>query len=134
MLKQIGDPDPWYKEGVRFQCTGCGACCTGSPGFVWVDEEEIEEMAQFLGIEVAHFVERYVRRVEGRWSLRELMPNYDCVFLKDKKCTLYEARPRQCRTFPFWPKIMESREAWEKAARSCEGMSESSPLIPVKFN
>lgn len=131
MLKQVNEEEAWYSEGVRFQCTGCGACCTGSPGFVWVDEEEIEEMAAFLNLSLQEFVAKYIRRVEDRFSLRELMPNYDCVFLKEKKCTIYEARPRQCRTFPFWPKILESKESWEQAASYCEGISDNAPLIPV---
>lgn len=131
MLKQVESEEPWYKDGVHFACTGCGACCTGSPGFVWVEEEEIEQMASFLGVGIDHFVERYVRKVGDRLSLRELMPNYDCVFLKDRQCSIYEARPRQCRTFPFWPKVMESRDSWNRAARYCEGMSENAPLIPV---
>ena len=23
-------PEPWYKDGLRFKCTGCGDCCTGA--------------------------------------------------------------------------------------------------------
>lgn len=134
MLKQVDPENKWYKEGVRFECTGCGACCTGSPGFVWVDEGEIEQMAGHVGVSIEHFVARYVRQVGDKLSLKELMPSYDCVFLKDKKCSLYEARPRQCRTFPFWPKVMESRESWSRAASYCEGMSEKAPLIQVPKN
>ena len=32
---------PWYAAGLRFFCTQCGDCCSGAPGFVWVNEEEI---------------------------------------------------------------------------------------------
>ena len=44
------DPDsPWYRDGLAFSCTRCGACCTGGPGYVWVSPEEIEELARFRG-------------------------------------------------------------------------------------
>jgi hypothetical protein len=39
------DEHPWYKDGLRFTCTGCGDCCTGAPGYVWVNKEEIEALA-----------------------------------------------------------------------------------------
>ena len=39
------DQEPWYKEGLRFKCTECGKCCTGAPGYVWVNKEEVAEMA-----------------------------------------------------------------------------------------
>lgn len=121
--------DPWYDKGLRFQCTGCGKCCTGSPGYVWINEHEIEEMASFLQISVQEFMKKYVRRVGSRYSLVELKPNYDCVFLKDRKCQVYGARPIQCRTYPWWPQNLNSEESWQETARTCEGISEESPLV-----
>ena len=38
---QPRDGKPWYAEGLRFKCTECGQCCTGAPGYVWVNEEEV---------------------------------------------------------------------------------------------
>lgn len=119
----------WYKDGLKFKCTGCGHCCTGSPGHVWVDELEIKRMAKFLKISVEMFVKRYTRRVQDRLSLLEHSKTYDCVFLKDKKCTLYEARPQQCRAFPWWPENLSSLKNWKEAAKSCEGIDH--PDAPV---
>ncbi|MBS0624173.1 MAG: YkgJ family cysteine cluster protein [Verrucomicrobia bacterium] len=114
----------WYAEGLKFKCTGCGKCCTGSPGYVWVNEEEIATMSQALGITVEVFYRRYIRRVGQRLSLTEKGPNYDCVFLEDgKTCRLYQARPKQCRTFPFWSHTLASKETWEHAAQDCEGIN-----------
>ena len=40
------DPEPtWYQDGLAFECTRCGACCTGAPGYVWVNDEEIARLA-----------------------------------------------------------------------------------------
>src|SRR6185295_3846657 len=95
--------EPWYKKGLNFKCTECGQCCTGGPGFVWVTEEEIAAMADLLQISVKDFKIKYVRKRGKRQSLNERKSdNFACVFLKDKKCLVYKARPEQCRTFPWW--------------------------------
>lgn len=120
--------EPWYKEGLKFKCTGCGKCCTGAPGYVWVTPEEIEQMATLLGITVELFYRRYVRRVGQKLSLIE-KKNGDCVFLQEGKfCQLYQSRPRQCRTFPFWPQTLRSKEAWEAMAEDCEGVDHPDAL------
>ncbi len=126
-------PDPWYKDGLRFKCTGCGKCCTGSPGYVWVNEEEIHEMAEFLKISPEQFVQKYTRKVANRLALLEHARTYDCVFLKEGKiCTLYTARPTQCRTYPWWPENLESKKAWEEESKRCEGINhEEAPLISL---
>jgi Fe-S-cluster containining protein len=113
---------PWYQDGLRFKCTGCGDCCTGGPGFVWVNNEEIAALAAAIGEDdIERFEKLYVRKVGIRKSLREL-PNYDCVFLsEDRKCTVYEARPRQCRTWPFWDSNLKSPEAWSETCEICPG-------------
>lgn len=114
---------PWYRDGLRFQCTQCGACCTGSPGYVWIDEEEATTIAEYLKIPVEDFVHRYTHRVNGRLSLREDPRTYDCVFLKGKRCEVYGARPKQCRTFPWWRENLESKETWNEASLRCEGIN-----------
>jgi Fe-S-cluster containining protein len=119
------DPDgeqPWYADGLRFKCTGCGDCCTGAPGYVWVNQAEIDALARRLGMAVDEFERRYVREVGVRRTLKELK-NYDCVFLdpETRKCTVYEDRPRQCRTWPFWNSNLKSSEAWRQTCDVCPG-------------
>ncbi len=111
-----------------FACTGCGKCCTGSPGYVFVTPDEIEEMADELSITVEAFARLYIRIVDGRFSLKELLPHHDCVFYKDKKCTVYRSRPKQCRRYPFWPRHMESEASWENVKKECEGIEPTSRL------
>lgn len=122
----------WYKEGLRFACTECGKCCTGAPGYTWVSEEEIKTMASHLGLDIQAFASKYLRKVGPRWSLREDSHSYDCIFLKDRRCSVYEVRPKQCRTFPWWASNLASKEAWEEAATPCEGIREEAPLIPLE--
>lgn len=114
-------PDPWYHDGLAFECTRCGACCTGAPGYVWVNAEEIAQLAAFRGETVEQFSRRYVRRVGLRYSLTE-KPGGDCVFW-DKKagCTVYPARPVQCQTWPFWPENIETDDDWRRVQGGCPG-------------
>lgn len=121
---------PWYAEGLRFSCVHCGNCCSGSPGYVRFSAAELERMAAYLGIGTDEFLRRYARKRGGRWSLREIESNggYDCVFLEREvqgatRCSIYPVRPEQCRTWPFWPENLESKEAWESAAKTCPGMN-----------
>lgn len=129
-LQLIEEKSPWYSEGLRFECTGCGECCTGAPGHVWVSRKEIKEIAEFLHFSKEEFTERFLRRVGARFSLIELPKTFDCIFLKNKKCTIYSVRPTQCRTFPWWPQLLKSREDWEEAAHYCEGITCQAPVVP----
>jgi uncharacterized protein len=119
----------WFKKGLRFTCTGCGACCTKEPGYVWVTPQEMGQIAGHLNISEAEFKKRYTRTVFGKVALLEDPNNFDCVFLKEKKCQIYTARPRQCRTFPWWKENVESPEAWKETAKRCEGIDH--PDAPV---
>lgn len=121
---------PWYKEGLRFACTQCGKCCTGGPGFIWVSQQEIEEMAQFLNVSVELFMRRYIKRRDNRFLLIEKKSdNHACIFFKDNKCQVYAARPKQCRTYPFWPENLQTEQSWQIAAQECEGIRKDAPLI-----
>jgi Fe-S-cluster containining protein len=127
-----GRKQPWYKDGLRFNCTGCGDCCTGAPGFVWVNAEEIAALAAEVGMETSAFEKKYVREIGVRKSLNE-KANYDCVFFdnKTRKCKVYRARPRQCRTWPFWDSNLRTPEAWAETCRVCPG-SGTGPLVQLE--
>ena len=118
---------PWYRDGLRFRCTQCGNCCTGAPGHVWVTRREIEELAKYRGLSVDEFGERFVRKVGARNSLNEKAEG-DCVFFERSGgtggCTVYSARPTQCRTFPFWRENLASRKAWEGVGEECPGLNQ----------
>lgn len=89
-------------------------------------------MAAFLNLPLQTFANRYLRRIQGRFSLREHPHTYDCVFLKENKCQLYDVRPTQCRTFPWWPSLLKSQADWEAAARYCEGISHQAPVVEAE--
>ena len=122
----------WYSGGLRFECTQCGDCCSGSEGYVWVNQEEIDAMASRVGLEPRVFEEKYVKRVGIRRSLKE-RPGGDCVLLDEqtRKCTAYEERPRQCKTWPFWDSNIRTPEAWEETAQACPGCNKGN-LVPLE--
>lgn len=131
-LNVLSNEKPWYSEGLRFKCTECGQCCTGAPGYAWVTDEEIQAIADYLKLTVKEFGKRYLRFAKGRYALVE-RKNYDCIFLKDKKCTVYPVRPTQCRTFPWWLQNLNSPEDWKEAAQYCEGISDEAPLVSLEI-
>ena len=118
----MSEQTPWYRDGLCFSCTECGDCCTGEPGVVWVTEEEIAEIARLTGKSIGEIRLFHTRIVGGRVSLRE-HANGDCTFFDPEKrnCTIYQARPTQCRTWPFWKSHLESPKAWEEVKRECPG-------------
>ena len=113
---------PWYRDGLRFTCTQCGNCCTGAPGNVWVNNDEIAALARLLGMSEDAFEDTYVRRVGARKSLKEF-PHGDCVLFDGEKrsCTVYSARPRQCRTWPFWDSNLKTPAEWAQTCEVCPG-------------
>ena len=121
--KPANEKEPWYKDGLKFKCSGCGDCCTGAPGYVWVNAEEIQAIADVLEMDVEQFEDTYVRKIGIRKSLKELPTSYDCVLLdgETRKCTVYSARPRQCRTWPFWDSNLKTKEDWIRTCVECPG-------------
>lgn len=121
---------PWYREGLPFGCTKCGKCCTGSAGYVWISEEEMARMAQFLELTVPYFKQLYVRRIGQRHALVELKSqNHNCVFYQNKLCRVYPVRPLQCQAYPFWKENLLSEETWKQTALECEGINSDAPMI-----
>lgn len=143
VIQSVSPESPWYAEGLKFTCTQCGNCCTGGPGYVWISQEEIVRLAAFLKLTPEQTVERYCRKYDGQFSLKERRGpggSYDCIFLREEKverrnqagervvytrrsCEIYHVRPLQCRTWPFWPENLSDKKAWDAAARRCHGMN-----------
>lgn len=113
---------PWYHEGLQFKCTQCGDCCTGAPGFVWLNKAEISALAKRCNTDEQTFEDTYVMQVGIRKSLKEF-ENGDCVLFDSEKrcCTVYEDRPRQCRTWPFWDSNLKNPQTWAEACEACPG-------------
>lgn len=131
--------EEWYHDGLRFECTLCGACCTGAEGYVLITPEESRAIARRLGISLEAFRTRYTHTTSLGRSLKEVDTplGRDCVFLDRTTmpgkalCSLYEARPTQCRTFPWWPEHLRDQRAWERLSKHCEGVGRG-PFVPIE--
>ncbi|MEJ5184011.1 MAG: YkgJ family cysteine cluster protein [Rectinemataceae bacterium] len=118
-------------QSLRFSCTRCNSCCSGSPGFVWLSIGDLDALCRRTGLSRREFAEAYCRVVDlgalTTLSLRE-KENFDCIFLKKTGCCVYDARPAQCRTYPFWESIIESRRSWEAEGQYCPGIGKGVPV------
>jgi Fe-S-cluster containining protein len=121
----MGDQDCFYETGLRFSCTRCSRCCRHTPGYVFLSPRDLRMLGAALGIERDELMRSYCREVPlgvaTRVSLKE-KPNLDCVFWGNDGCSVYEARPLQCRSFPFWASALSSRAEWEQTAERCPGI------------
>lgn len=112
----------FYSSGLRFECTGCGECCKARHGYAYtyVTLEERRRLARYLGLETRAFTRKHCQKTNGHFHLKE--PAKDCHFLDGSRCTVYHARPQQCRSWPFWPENMSPR-VWEnEVKRDCPGI------------
>ncbi|HTO70010.1 MAG TPA: YkgJ family cysteine cluster protein [Myxococcota bacterium] len=112
-------------RGLRFECTGCGGCCTarGEYAHVYLNPDEAEDLAGELAVSLREFRRRYTFVDEyGYTQLR--FDDSSCVFLErdTNRCTVYGARPTQCRTFPFWRDLVADGKWTPEARELCEGV------------
>lgn len=98
-------------------------------------------MARRLGISESEFVRDYTKETYLGRSLKETATPFglDCVFLDRTTipgkavCGIYEDRPRQCRTWPFWSNIVRSRKTWKIAKRTCPGLDKGQLIPPEQI-
>ena len=114
---------PWWQEGVRFACQGSGKCCVsrGAYGFVYLTLGDRRRLAAHLGMPTWQFTRQHCAKTDGLFHLKETGP--ECRFLRENRCSVYEGRPTQCRTWPFWPENMPAR-AWTAIAAFCPGVGQ----------
>ncbi len=115
----------FYEDGLRFECQRCLYCCSAEPGYVYLTRADIINASNATGLDPLSFIKVYCRLIDfGAFSMVSLREktNFDCIFLTEEGCSIYSARPSQCTTYPFWKNIIESKESWEKEAKSCPGI------------
>ena len=119
--KAVSKGKRFFANGIRFECQGEGRCCVsrGNYGYVYLSFNDRRRLATHFGISAAEFTAKYTIKEDGLFQLK--YHDKDCPFLSDNGCSVYEARPWQCRTWPFWPENMDSG-VWEKeVATWCPG-------------
>lgn len=99
------------KDWVPFRCRLCGSCCRNLRGNLMPEQLDAYRLARFLRErgEVEFMEDFYTKytypdMLEGFFPvflINTVDPDDSCVFLKDGRCSVYEARPRVCRMYPF---------------------------------
>lgn len=107
---------------VRFACQGCGRCCTGEPGTVYVTPGEAADIAAYLDMALADLKRRHLYPFRDGYSIRE-DDQGNCLFYSGG-CRIYPVRPAQCSTYPFWRKNLASPRAWMEVERECPGIGQ----------
>ena len=88
---------------------------------MYLTEEDIARLAAFLGLAQAEFEARYVYRTKNLRRFR--VPRHaQCSFLKEGGCSVHQAKPLQCASFPYWPEILASHRAWHETGKRCPGI------------
>jgi uncharacterized protein len=101
----------------NFQCQCCSACCR-QPGFVYLKEGDAERLAGHLAMDIYSFTERHCFLMDRKHLVLKKFPDETCLFLEARGCSVYEARPAQCREFPFnW--------RTERSLNYCEGLKKA---------
>ena len=114
-----------YNFGFRYGfCDECGGrCCTGESGYIWISEEEAAAVSVLLSMSIDEFADKYLFRASGKLSIKEkeFADGHACIFFDEnaKNCSIYEARPAQCRTFPFWEYF---KTHYEEALKECPAL------------
>ncbi len=124
----MGKPDSeknkeWWQNGIQFECQGSGQCCVSRDqyGYVYMTKKDRIRMAESLKLSTTDFTKEYCIKEDGIFHLKDGQDGR-CHFLKGKKCGVYEGRPTQCRTWPFWPEVMSPKVWKAEVADFCPGI------------
>lgn len=83
-------------------CRRC-ACCCKMAGYVEVSNYDIRRLARHFDMTPAEFEEKHVvhKTRAGKKRIKDELTT--CQFLgADRSCTVYEARPTNCRGYVCW--------------------------------
>ena len=124
-----------YTKGIRFKCQGSSNCCVsrGEYGFVYLSNKDIKRLCLFTNLETNDFIKMYCDKTDGFTHFKEKFKNGNCVFLKDKKCSIYKARPTQCRTWPFWSENLNKKKWNDEISKFCPGIGKGKIISKKKI-
>jgi Fe-S-cluster containining protein len=114
--------DLFRQLSAQIDCTQCGNCCkVVQPSLTVAD---IKRLARQLELTTNEFKLRLLKEKDkGEGFVFKVQP---CPFLKGNRCTVYENRPRDCRSYPH----LNKREFVFRVNQAFSNCS----VCPIVFN
>lgn len=121
---------------LSFECTRCGDCCRKASGDLFLTAPDLRRIAEHLELTDEEFFLDYCEVVDLGLATRVSLVADEsgaCVFLGDQGCEIYEHRPLQCKTFPFWASNLTDADAWQSAGKDCPGIDQGRVWSPQEI-
>ena len=90
---------------MGFKCQHCGECCRNVSAQINLSIADLNRICQFLKCEIEQIMPKIgivPFLSENNNFYYELGLNLPCQFRKNERCTIYPARPLNCRMFPYF--------------------------------
>ena len=120
----------YFQNGIRFQCRQCRQCCRsrGAYSYIYFSLKDRQRLARHLQLSTLKVTKRYMQNTDGLFHLKQ--PDNHCPFLTSSGCTIYKARPTQCRTWPFWAENMKEKVWKDEIKPLCKGIGKGRLYSP----
>lgn len=106
----------------QIDCKECGNCCkTLRP---LVTDSEIQNLSQLDKISAKDFIFNFVEKDD--FEDIKYLKQAPCKYLKDKNCSIYNSRPKDCKSYPHTGK--------EGFISRTLGMIDDYSICPIVFN
>lgn len=106
---------------AQIDCTKCAKCCRALT--IHPKPMDVQRLALHLDFETNEFKHKYLKKDhEGDLVFRQR----PCPFLKGDCCSVYQARPDTCRSYPHLEKTHMTGRGWY--------IVENTLLCPIVFN
>jgi Fe-S-cluster containining protein len=106
----------------QIDCCACANCCrVMSPQ---LSARDVRRLADHIGIQKAQLINDYLRPSDekGKYALAKI----PCRFLQEQRCSVYDVRPDDCRSFPH----LQKREFRSRLI----GVVENCSICPIVYN
>jgi len=125
-----------YPRDVRFHCQRCAVCCGDTikrVRHVLLLKIEAERIAEVIVKPIEEFAGKIEDHAPYIYEMRKSVKEGKCIFLENKRCTIYPLRPLICRFYPFELKITTNGKHKFLYTKECPGIGQGKKLTKNYF-